>query len=171
MQKQSIINLSYVFILLIGLAGCTGSSTIQEIETPELQLSAEGPLYGGANSSTASWEFDLTEILGNQEKLISEAKITSVEVILKGSENLPAMEKMVFEVTSKNTPMTRIGLYEGAISEGQVINLTVAEEQENLASAFADGKMTFVGDFDLIDEEYMGNVEFSLKVKFEVGIK
>lgn len=171
MQKQLIIKLSFVFILLVGLAGCTGSSTIQEIETPELQLSAEGPLYGGANSSTASWEFDLTEILGNQEKLISEAKITSVEVILKGSENLPAMEKMVFEVTSKNTPMTRIGLYEGAISEGQVINLTVAEEQENLASAFADGKMTFVGDFDLIDEEYMGNVEFSLKVKFEVGIK
>jgi hypothetical protein len=75
---------------------------------------------------------------------------------------------MVFEVTSKNTPMARIGLYEGVISEGEVFALDIAEEQENLASAFTDGKMTFVGDFDLIDEEYWGNVEFTLLVKFEI---
>jgi hypothetical protein len=31
--------------------------------------------------------------------------------------------------------------------------------------------MTFVGDFDLMDEEYWGNVEFALQVKFELGIK
>ena len=171
MQKHLLLKLSVVLFLLIGLVGCTGSSTIQELETPELQLSAEGPLYAGANSATATWEFDLSEIFENKEKLVSEARITSVEVILKGAENLPAMEKMVFEITSKNTPMTRIGLYEGAISGGQAINLTIADEQENLASVFADGKMTFVGDFDLIDEEYMGNVEFALKVKFELGIK
>lgn len=172
MQKH-LINLSFVFflIVIVGLTGCTGSSSIQEIETPELQLSAAGPLYGGANSATATWEFDLAEILGNEERVVSDARITSVEVILNGSDSLPSLEKMVFEVTSKNTAMTRIGLYEGAIGEGQGIALTIADEQENLASAFADGKMTFVGDFDLIDEEYLGNVEFTLKVKFEIGIK
>jgi hypothetical protein len=171
MQKHLSIKLAVVVFLLIGLAGCTGSSAIQQIETPELQLSAEGPLYGGANSATATWEFDVKEILENKESEVSEARITSVEVMLKGAENLPAMEKMVFEVTSKNTSMTRIGLYEGPIREGQVFALTIAEEQENLASAFADGKMTFVGDFDLLDEEFLGNVEFMLKVKFEVGTK
>jgi hypothetical protein len=158
-------------LLFVGLTGCTGSSTTQQLETPELQLSAEGPLYAGANSSTATWEFDLTEILGNAEKEISEARITSVEVLLVGTDSLPAMEKMVFEVTSKNTSMTRIGLYEGKITPGQPFTLTIADEQENLAAAFADGKMTFVGDFDLLDEEYMGNIEFSLKVKFDLGIK
>jgi hypothetical protein len=171
MKNHPIIKLSAFIFLLIVMAGCTGSSTIQEIETPELQLSAEGPLYGGSNSATATWEFDLSELLGSKEKQVSEAKITSVEVILKGVENLPALEKMVLEVTSKNTAMTRIGLYEGAIGEGQAVALTIASEQENLASAFADGKMTFVGDFDLLDEEYLGNVEFALKVKFELGIK
>jgi hypothetical protein len=60
-------------------------------------------------------------------------------------------------------------LYEGGISKGQSFTLTIAEEQENLAAAFADGKMTFVGDFDVLDEEYMGNVAFTLKVKFELG--
>lgn len=158
-------------LLFVGLAGCTGSSTTQQLETPELQLTAEGPLYGGANSSTATWEFDLVQLLGEGKKEIYEARITSVEVLLVGVDSLPAMEKMVFEVTSKNTPMTRIGLYEGKITAGQPFILTIADEQENLAAAFADGKMTFVGDFDLLDEEYMGNIEFTLKVKFDLGIK
>jgi hypothetical protein len=167
-------HLSILFLLVllfVGLVGCTGSSTTQQLETPELQLSAEGPLYAGANSSTATWEFDLTEILGNAEKEVSEARITSVEVLLLGADSLPAVEKMVFEVTSKNTPMTRIGLYEGKITPGQSFNLTIADEQEDLSSAFTDGKLTFVGDFDLIDEEYLGNVKFTLKVKFELETK
>jgi hypothetical protein len=163
--------LSLLVLLFVGLSGCGGSSATQQLETPELQLSAEGPLYSGANSSTATWEFDLAEILGDGEKQISEARITSVEVLVIGADSIPSMEKMVFEVTSKNTPMTRIGLYEGGISKGQPFSLTIAEEQENLAAAFADGKMTFVGDFDLLDEEYMGNIAFTLKVKFELGIK
>ena len=163
--------ITLIALLFVGLSGCTGNSSTQQLETPVLQLSAEGPLYAGANSSTATWEFDLTEILGNAEKEVSEARITSVEVLLIGADSLPAMEKMVFEVTSKNTPMTRIGLYEGKITPGQSFNLTIADEQEDLAGAFADGKMTFVGDFDLLDEEYMGNIEFTLKVKFDLGKK
>jgi hypothetical protein len=163
--------LTLLALLFVGLFGCTGSSTTQQLETPELQLSAEGPLYSGANSSTATWEFDLAQLLGEGKMEISQARITSVEVLLVGTDSLPAMEKMVFEVTSKNTAMTRIGLYEGKITPGQPFTLTIAEEQENLAAAFADGKMTFVGDFDLLDEEYMGNIEFTIKVKFDLGIK
>jgi hypothetical protein len=168
MQRQ-LTKLAVIIFFFVGLAGCTGSSSTQPLETPELQLSAEGPLYAGANSATATWEFDLKEILGKTDTEVSEAKITSIEVVLTAADTLPAMEKMVFEMTSKNTPMTRIGLYEGKITPGQPFALTIAEEQENLASAFADGKITFVGDFDVLDEEYMGNVAFSLKVKFELG--
>lgn len=170
MQKH-FIKIAFFLVLLVGFGGCTSDLTVQEIESPELILSAEGPLFEGANSATATWEFDLKEILGNQDAKVSSAKITAVELILKGSEDLPAMEKMVFEVTSKNTPMTRIGLYEGAIIEGQGFALNIAEQQENLATAFADGKMTFVGDFDLKDLEYYKNVEFTLLVKFEIGTK
>jgi hypothetical protein len=158
-----------VVLLFAGLSGCSESSSTQSLETPELQLSAEGPLYAGANSATATWEFDLKEVLGKTGTEVSEAKITSVEVVLTAADTLPAMEKMVFEMTSKNTPMTRIGLYEGKITPAQPFALTIAAEQENLASAFADGKITFVGDFDVLDEEYMGNVTFTLKVKFELG--
>jgi hypothetical protein len=168
MQKL-LIKLSVLTIIFLVVAGCSGNSTKQKLETPELQMIAEGPLYSGANSAMATWEFDLRELLGNQVKEVSDAKITAVEVTLKGAENLPELEKMVLEVTSKNTPMTRIGLYEGAISAGKSFTMNIAEEQENIASAFVDGKMTFVGDFDSKDEEYLGNLEFTLKVKFELG--
>ena len=168
-MQRYLIKLAVVIFIFVGLSGCTGSSSSQSLETPELQLSAEGPLYAGANSATATWEFDLKEVLGKTGTEVSEAKITSVEVVLTAADTLPAMEKMVFEMTSKNTPMIRIGLYEGKITPGQSFALTIADEQENLASAFADGKITFVGDFDVLDEEYMGNVAFTLKVKFELG--
>jgi len=168
-MQRHLIKLAVVIFFFVGLSGCGGSSSTQSLETPELQLSAEGPLYAGANSATATWEFDLQEVLGKTGAEVSEAKITSVEVVLTAADTLPAMEKMVFEVTSKNTPMTRIGLYEGKITPNQPFALTIAAEQENLASAFADGKITFVGDFDVLDEEYMGNVAFTLKVKFELG--
>ena len=170
MQKHRLI-IVFIFFLMVGLAGCTSNLTVQVIESPELLMSAEGPLFEGANSATATWEFDLKEILGNEKLKVSTVKITSVEVVLKGSDDLPDLENMVFEVTSKNTPMTRIGLYEGAILEGQEFALSIAEQQENLANTFADGKMTFVGDFDLKDEEYYKNLEFTLLVKFEIGIK
>lgn len=169
MQKH-LSKFSFVAFLLVGLAGCTNNLTILEIETPQLLLSADGPLFEGANSATSTWEFDLSEILGNDELKVAKAKIISVQVMVKGSDELPSLEKMVFEVTSKNTSMTRIGLYEGAIREGQVFALNIADQQENLAAAFADGKMTFVGDFNMIDEEYWEDVEFTLQVKFELGI-
>lgn len=170
-MRKHLIKLALTVLILTGLAGCASKLTIQEIETPELLMSAEGPLFEGANSATATWEFDLGQILGNEDTKVSSAKIIAVEVILRGSEDLPALEKMVFEVTSKNTPMTRIGLYEGVIIEGQSFTLNIANQQENLASVFADGKMTFVGDFDLKDQEYYQNLEFTLLVKFEVGTK
>lgn len=163
--------LSLLVLLFIGLSACTGSTSTEQLESPELQLMAEGPLYAGANSSTATWEFEVAQLIGEGNKKISEARITSIEVQLVTTDSLPAMEKMVFEITSKNTPMTRVGLYEGAITSGQPFALTIADEQENLASVFSDGKMTFVGDFDVLDEEYLGNVAFTLKVKFELGIK
>lgn len=170
-MKKYLIKLSIIAFVLVGSASCKSDLTILEIETPELLLSAEGPLFEGANSATSTWEFDLSKIIGSNEMKVSKAKITSVQVMVKGSDELPSLEKMVFEVTSKNTSMTRVGLYEGVIREGQVFALNITDQQENLASAFADGKITFVGDFDLIDEEYWENVEFTLQVKFELGIK
>ncbi|PRY88992.1 hypothetical protein [Mongoliibacter ruber] len=162
---------SIAFLMILLAVSCGGDLKTLEIETPELDMIAEGPLFEGANTATASWEFDLQNILGEEGSSVSKAKVTAIEIRLMPDEDLPSLEKMVFEVTSQNTSMTRVGLYESELDTDEVIELSVAGRQENLASAFQDGKMTFVGDFDLLEEEYWGNVSFKVKVKFELGIK
>lgn len=173
MKKNALLVL-FIGISISFLFSCSGETEKLIINSPELQLSAEGPLFEGANTATASWEFNLSELIGKteQEKAnIKNAKLTQVEIILQNSEELPGIEKMVFEMTSKNTPMTRLGLYEGKIESGKPFGLSLASKQEKLASAFEDGKITFVGDFDLLEEEYWDDIHFSLKATFELEIK
>lgn len=161
-------------ISLVLLTSCSGETETLTINSPELRLSAEGPLFEGANTATASWEFILVELIGeNEDRKVSikNAKLTQVEILLQEGEDLPEIEKMVFEMTSKNTPMTRLGLYEGKIEPGKSFGLSLASKQEKLASAFEDGKITFVGDFDLLEEEYWEDIHFSLKATFELEIK
>jgi hypothetical protein len=153
------------------LVSCNGNLKTIEVETPELDMVAEGPLFEGANTATTSWEFDLQSLLGDEGSKVSKARVTAIEIRLVDEEDLPSLEKMVFEVTSQNISMTRVGLYESELITNEIMGLSVAGKQENLATAFQDGRMTFVGDFDLLEEEYWDNVTFKVKVKFELGIK
>lgn len=168
---QKTLNHLYAFLLVAFLFSCGADLKTVVVETPELDMVAEGPLFEGANTATASWEFDLQNLLGEEGSKVSKAKVTAIEFRLVNQDELPGLEKMVFEVTSQNTSMTRVGLYESELDTDEVMELSVAGRQENLASAFQDGKMTFVGDFDLLEEEYWENVTFKVKVKFELGIK
>jgi hypothetical protein len=160
-----------IFLYMLLLVSCNGNLKTIEVETPELDMVAEGPLFEGANTATASWEFDLQSLLGDEGSKVSKARVTAIEIRLVDEEDLPSLEKMVFEVTSQNISMTRVGLYESELITNEIMGLSVAGKQENLATAFQDGRMTFVGDFDLLEEEYWDNVTFKVKVKFELGIK
>ncbi|PSL02022.1 hypothetical protein [Cecembia rubra] len=173
-MKNSISFYILTLCSVMWLVSCTGETETFLVETPELNLKAEGPLFEGANTATASWEFKLNELIGpelEETTAIKNVKISKVEFVLKDAEELPELEKMVFEITSKNTSMTRIGLYEGEIKSGSPFQLSLAAKQENLASALEDGKITFVGDFDLKDEEFWEDLNFSLKIVFELEVK
>jgi hypothetical protein len=165
--------LIYIFtpLLVVLVFSCGEELQTREVETPELEMVAEGPLFEGANTATASWEFDLQSLLGEDDVRVSQAKVTSIKIKLVPQEDLPEIDKMVFEITSQNTSMTRVGLFEQGIKQGETINLSLADNQENITKAFQDGKMTFVGDFDLMAEEFWGNVRFMVKVTFELGLK
>ncbi|RZS96017.1 hypothetical protein [Cecembia calidifontis] len=173
-MKYSIPTYLIAFFTAFWLVSCSGETETIRVASPELYLTAEGPLFEGANTATASWEFNLNDILGKgaDEKVsLKNAKITKVEFLLEEADELPELENMVFEVTSKNTSMTRIGLYEGKIEAGTPFQLSLAAKQENLSSAFEDGKITFVGDFDLKEEEFWEDLNFSLNIVFELEVK
>lgn len=173
MKNSFFTYLILLFAIVLNFS-CTEESEKIRIESPQLVMKAEGPLFEGANTATASWEFDLNGLLDqfqDQNLKLQNAKLSSVEIMLEDTENMPELEKMVFELTSKNTPMTRLGLFEGKIAPNVPFQLSIAAKQENLNAAFEDGKITFVGDFDLQEEEYWEDINFSLKAVFELEVK
>jgi len=173
MKQNSLLKIGLVLIFAL-MASCAAETETHTVNTSEILLSAEGPLFEGANTATASWEFNLAELVGRTgdgQIDVKNARITHVEIVLEEGDNLPGIENMVFEMTSRNTPMTRVGLYEGRIAPGQPVELNVASQQEKLASAFEEGKITFVGDFDLLEEEYWENIQFIMRATFELEVK
>jgi hypothetical protein len=44
----------------------------------------------------------------------------------------------------------------------------VADEQEDLQTAISDERITFVGDFDMLEDEYYEDVIFDLQVTLEI---
>jgi hypothetical protein len=72
------------------------------------------------------------------------------------------------EMKPKDNGMKRVGLLETNFDNSQANTLNVAEIQEDFDEAFKDERLTFVGDFDLLAEEYFEDLAFNLIVTFEI---
>jgi hypothetical protein len=75
---------------------------------------------------------------------------------------------MVMEMKSKYTKMNRIGLLESNIQQDKNYDLQVADKQEEVDVAITDERITFVGDFDMLDEDFYDDVIFDLQVTFDI---
>lgn len=159
--------------LVVLMQSCSVETDSYQIETPVLVLNATGPLFEGSNTATATWEFSLEELFPDVEGdiIVHKAKVSSINIQPKGEEDFPKVDKMVMEIKSKYINMTRIGLLESNIQIGKDYTLNVADKQEEIATALQDERITFVADFDMIDEEYYEDVSFDLVVSFEVEVR
>jgi hypothetical protein len=149
---------------------CSVETETHIVKTPTLELAAVGPLFQGSNTATATWEYSLKELFSevDGEIVIEGARISSIEITPKENVDYPNIGGVVMEMKPKNTSMTRVGLLETNFNNDQVNSLNVAEMQEDLNESFKDERLTFVGDFDLIDEEYYDDLTFDLVVTFEI---
>lgn len=169
-MKLNLKSVGSLLLLLFVTLSCSVETETHEITTPVLELKAVGPLFEGSNTATATWEFSLNDLFPNLESEVSveKAKITSINVKPRSGEDFPKVGKMVMEMKSKYTSMTRIGLLESNMQQDKNYDLQIAGKQEELETAFADERITFVGDFDMIDEDFYEDVTFDLQVTFEV---
>ncbi|GGE07516.1 hypothetical protein [Psychroflexus salis] len=165
-------NFLICLILFVSLlsTSCSVETEKHEIVTPVLELKAVGPLFEGSNTSTATWEFTLEELFPTieGEVIIEKARITAIQVKPKSNLDLPKISKMVMEMKSKYTKMNRIGLLESNIQQDKTYDLQIADEQEEVDVAITDERITFVGDFDMLDEDFYEDVIFDLQVSFEI---
>lgn len=162
--------LGCLFLLLAITYSCSVETEKHEITTPVLDLKAVGPLFEGSNTSTATWEFNLEDLFPEVEGdlIIEKAKITNINIKPKSGTDYPKIGKMVMEMKSKYTSMTRIGLLETNIQTDKSYDLQVAKSQEEIDVAITDERITFVGDFDMLQEDYYDDVIFDLQVTFEI---
>ena len=163
---------NFILILLLGIltVSCLGESQTQIVKTPELELKASGPLYQGSNTATSTWKYNIedifTKVKGDVE--IKNARVTAIDVMPRQNIDYPDLGKMVVEMKSNNTKMTRIGLLNNAINTKKTNNLNVADVQEDLGETFADEEIIFVGDIDLKEDTYYHDLLFDLVVTFEI---
>lgn len=162
----------YLFICIttILIFSCSVETETHTVETPVLELKATGPLFQGSNTATATWKYSLEELFPeiNDEIVIENTRVTSIKMIPKPDLNYPNMGKVIMEMKPKETNMLRIGLLENNFIKGQSNSLSVAAVQEDFDKAFKDGRLTFVADFDLLEEDYYDDLSFDLIVTFEV---
>jgi hypothetical protein len=159
-----------LLLLFLVNISCSLETETHEITTPVLELKAVGPLFEGSNTATATWEFALSELFSDLEGEINihDVQITAINVKPRANQDFPKVEKMVMEMKSKYTSMTRIGLLESNMQPNKSYDLQIAGKQEELKTAFEDERITFVGDFDMIDEDFYEDVVFDLQVTFRV---
>lgn len=168
-MNRILISLGLLFSSFL-IVSCSGETQQHTLNTPTLQLKAVGPLFQGSNTATAEWSYSLKDLFPDLEGDINieSAKITAIEVIPVEDVNYPELGTMVMEMKPKNTPMMRVGLLNSQLNTTTTNTLDIAEIQEDLELAFADGMLIFVGDFDLVEEEYFDDLVFNLIVTFEI---
>jgi hypothetical protein len=161
----------FVFcITTVFIFSCSVETETHIIETPVLELKATGPLFEGSNTATVTWEYSLKELFPeiSNEIVIEDARVTNIKIIPKKDLAYPELGKVVMEMKPKDNGMKRVGLLETKFDHTQPNSLNVAEIQEDFDKAFTGGRLTFVGDFDLLAEEYFDDLAFDLIVTFEI---
>lgn len=169
-MKQKLNLILACFVAFTVSISCSVETDKHTITTPALDLKAVGPLFQGSNTATATWQYDLKELFPEVEGdlIIEKAKITQINIQPKPNVDYPKIGKIVVEMKSKYSSMVRIGLLETNVQTDKSYDLQVAEKQEQIEVALADERITFVGDFDMLDDEFYEDVIFNLQVTFEV---
>jgi hypothetical protein len=169
-MKSKLLPILSLLLIACLTVSCSVETEKHEISTPVLDLKAVGPLFEGSNTSTATWEFSLNDLFSgiDGDVVVEKARITAINIKPRSGMDFPKVGKMVMEMKSKYTSMTRIGLLEMNIQPDKSYDLQVADKQEELETAFADERITFVGDFDMLQEDFYDDVIFDLQVTFEV---
>jgi hypothetical protein len=167
---KSYFKLFVVSIQVVLVFSCSVETETHIVDTPVLELKANGPLFEGSNTATVTWEYSLKELFPemSNEIVIEDARVTAIKIIPKKNVDYPELGKVVMEMKPKDNGMKRVGLLETKFDHTQPNSLNVAEIQEDFDKAFSGGRLTFVGDFDLLAEEYFDDLAFDLIVSFEV---
>lgn len=154
-MHRIILPLSLIFLLF----SCGGGNK-KNLEKIKVQLVSEGPLYGGSNTATGKWK-------APSMAKVHSAKITAASLYSADTSLNGLAANVVLQVAAAETQMKKIAFFKGNAGAGS-LKLSLAEDQKGMEEFFKGQEITFVADFDLLPEEYAGNLSFTLEFDAEL---
>jgi hypothetical protein len=159
-------------LIILSLTSCGASE--QQSSSIEVNTTAEGPFFMGANSLIADYEVSLDNLIEGRSikaEEIHSIQLSGVSVTLDDdSLTLADMNSVTLQLVGKDAPMTTVAV-RNPISEGGQSTTLVASDEADLTPYFKDSKFTFVLDLDFKDDAYVDQVNASVKVDLTISLK
>ncbi|MCH8555806.1 MAG: hypothetical protein LAT76_11650 [Schleiferiaceae bacterium] len=155
------------------LAACSGPTETVTSEPITVTMTADFPLYEGANTSIGEFEVDLDQLLNKQGFIvdnIKNVKLTAASLTIADSDYTGLMDQISLQLTTSNSGMQKVGLLNPVPMGKETIVLQMAAEQKGLAAMFKENKIVVVADINLI-EDLEDDFVFELVMNFEFEVK
>jgi len=131
----------------------------------------EGPIYEGANTALGVWKNPLDAWL--KSKNIDKEKIKDIKIIsVKFAPDAPLSEKDIQEITlqltAKAANMQKIAFLNPYPAKSGKVDLTVAQEQNDILELFLTPELTLVADVN-INKDIEENLSSKITLEFEIS--
>ncbi|MBT6234935.1 MAG: hypothetical protein HOI49_02435 [Bacteroidetes bacterium] len=157
------------FGLLSMMVSCSPEANNSKEFSIDTVLTASGPLFEGSNTCQAEISSNIAEYI--KENGISKEQI--VDITLKSAaasidtSNLNLVESINLQVFSDNFPMQNVAF--ANVEEGsQIVQLEVADVQEQLKAILFDGKSYIIADAT-IKEDLDDDLNLPMNLNFSIN--
>lgn len=151
-----------IHILLLGslvLFSCGGGNK-KNLTNIKVQVLTEGPVYNGSNTATGKWKPEAGAKVRSVR--ISSVSISGADTSLSGLAG-----NLVLQLAAPDAAMKKIAFFKGTVS-GNSVQLSPADDQDDLKEFFKGQEITFVVDYDFLPEELNQNLSFNLEFNAEL---
>jgi hypothetical protein len=132
----------------------------------------EGPVFSGPNVGQSTFSFNLSDypdLSQLKDENIKNIKLISSK-IKNNTGDLSLYSDLTVQLASENTNMQKIAYINPIDGTNSAMDLTIVEEQENLAPFFMDKDITFVMDIN-VTADTMANLNLAGEFIFDFTIK
>lgn len=168
MKSVKMIRSVYFLLALISLISCN-KKTKEKLTLEPITLTAEGPYFEGPNSFQGKIGLDVSKFLkekGFNHDQLKDIKIVRATVMLDSSS--VNIQDLTLQVVSEKESMKKLAFINPLTHESKNIDLSVAEEQKELAQYFLEAG-TLVLDANFL-KDMEQNVSFTVSLEVELTI-
>jgi ABC-type glycerol-3-phosphate transport system substrate-binding protein len=153
---------------MLATTACSNTETLT-FESEEVTLTAEGPLYDGSNTASATWTADLSA-LNIDPATIQSARVKSITITTDSPDDLALIQDITFQFAGKDVSMQQVGFLNPVPAGSSSLSLQIAVEQKDIAKFFQLPNMTWVSDVNLSAEKEE-NLQLKVRLNFELEVK